>query len=227
MSITISTELPNKPKEIITSIGQQNFIRTAENIRLEEYEINTGVIVKTFIFEDLLKLLIYKDSSGTDFQASKDLYINNLDILVPTANFNKPLIILNNQVNIEFFEGSDVLGFIPTTYKFILQNNEFDLKNKLFTMWFKTNSDTQKGLDNSKFLTYELIPAYQRLQSLYTPVDTQVSNSENDNSKTNDNDNQYSYFTLQDMEAYEFVSTYKIQMRISFTLFYMEKKIIW
>jgi hypothetical protein len=225
MSITISSELPIKSNEIITSIGQQNFIRTADNIRLEEYSINAGVVVKTFTFEDILKLLIYKDSSKKIIQASKDLYIKNLDTLVPTINFNKSLIILNNQINIEFFENSDVLGFIPTTYKFIIQANEFELKNNSFVMWFKTNSDTQNGLSNSKFLTYELIPAYQRLQSLYTPVDTQVLNSENNNSKTNDN--QYSYFSLQNMEAYDFVNTFKIQMKISFTLFYMEKKIIW
>ena len=112
MSITISSELPIKSKEIITSIGQQNFIRTADNIRLEEYEINAGVIVKYVDYSVLVALLGMRKSLNLEIPLNS-----------PSLDLHKPLLVLNNQFNVELSSKRDDIGFIPTTYKFILNNS--------------------------------------------------------------------------------------------------------
>ena len=204
MSITISTELPIKSNEIITSIGQQSFIRTADNIRLEEYEINTGVIVKDVKTIDFLLLI------GRPKKSNKEEILVTKDLVIPlyqtSLNFDKPLIILNNQFNVELFSTRDDNGFIPTTYKFLLSNNEFKIYDDLLYIWFTTQNVEQKGNNNVTFFRDEIIFSYQKLQATNTRGYTN---------------------NIAFSDPYDFVGKYEIQMRLSFTLFYMEKKIIW
>ena len=208
MSITISTELPIKSNEIITSIGQQNFIRTADNIRLEEYEINTGVIVKDIgTTADLLSLIGRPKTDDNDEEDEIEV-TSDLEIELDTTslNFDKPLIVLNNQFNAELY--SDTSNwFIPTTYKFILSNQEFfiDTTNNTLYIWFKTQDSNRLGNSNVKFFRDELIWSYQKIQ-----VTAQTA-----------------FTNMHYQKPYNFVSDFQVKMRLSFTLFYMEKKIIW